>query len=225
MRQLLLSLFVLFLLGTPFAHAQEVGHFLTWQTDTYAPPGFLGKRLPSRGSSVTFAFHSINASESFQNVAFTWYIDNIKIEEGAGKTKANTVITQRPGTYIVKVFLRYPNGSSETITTPIKVVTPVVYLVEEKNVITSGVLFTYPTDLYFHALPFSFNVSSLLELAFTWNVNDITSVGQNPEQSDRSILTMPINLPSRTATQFGVTVTNLKNIKEQAIQSVSVTTR
>lgn len=232
MRQLLSILFVLFLVGSPLAHAQEAArstsptasHFLTWQSDTYAPPGFLGKRLPSKGSSVSLAFHTLNTSESFQNVAFTWYIDNIKIGEGMGKTRTNTTITQRPGTYTAKVFLRYPNGSSETITTPIKVVTPVVYLVEEKNVIHNGTLFTYPTDLYFRALPLSFNVSSLLELDFTWNVNNITSVGQNPEKPDRSILTMPTNLPSRTATQFGITVTSLKNTKERAIQSVSVRT-
>ncbi len=204
------------------AYAQNA-HFLTWQANTYTPPGFLGRPLPTKGSSLVLSFQTLVPTESFSNIPFTWYFNNRKIAEGIGKTKVATIINERPGIYEAKVFLRHPDNTPETIITSVKVVAPEVLLTEEVGIIQRGVLYAYPRDLHFRALPFFFNATSLFDLSFIWSVGDTTSQDQNPEKPNEAIIAMPGELPPRTQTVFGVRAINLGNEKENTSQSVTVT--
>ena len=223
MRQSLFITILFFFLGTASVYAADT-HTLMWHTNTYTPPGFLGKPLPTKGSTLTLSLQTSNQSESFSRVFFAWYFNDVKLFEGMERSSLQTTVTQRPGIYQAKVFLRYPDGTPETITMPVKVIAPEILLIEEKNVLRAGKLSIYPGMLNFRALPFFFNATSLFDLHFDWKIGDITSGGQSPEAPYTATLTIPDNIPSGTQNSVEVYVQNLLNTREQASQSLLITT-
>jgi len=219
-------LFITILIGIfsiiPFSHAAE-RYRLTWQTNTYAPPGYLGKSLPTKGSTLSLNLMSSNPSESFSNTFFVWYLDDTKLFEGTNKPDIKTTITQKPGIYTVKVFLRHPNGTPETITAPVKVAAPEALFVENTSVLRGGEIKTYPKTLRIRVLPFFFNVTSPLELGFAWKINDTISDSQ-PEKPDSATITIPEDAPAYSQNTLTALVQNLRNTREQALQSLIITT-
>lgn len=219
------TLLLVAMVGLSIGHLTyaQNSHILTWRANTYAPPGYLGRSLPTKGSTLTLNLVTLNPSESFSNVFFAWYLDDVKLFEGMDKPTLQTTVRQKPGIYTAKVFLRYPDGSPETITAPVKVVAPEVFFVESTSFLKGGEIKTSPKTLNLHALPFFFNVTSLLELGFAWKIGDTIS-NESPEKPDNATITIPSNAPAYSQNIVSALVQNLRNAREQAAQSLTITT-
>jgi len=166
---------------------------------------------------------SLNPSESFSSTFFAWYLDDVKLFEGTNKPNLQTTITQKPGIYTAKVFLRHTDGTPETITAPVKVVAPEALFVENTSVLRGGEIKTHPKTLHIRVLPFFFNVTSLLELGFAWKINDTISDSQ-PEKPNSATITIPEDAPAYSQNTLTALIQNLRNAREQALQSLIITT-
>lgn len=223
MRQLFILTIIISLFSLMHTARAQSMHLLTWQTNTYAPPGYLGKSLPTKGSTLSLNLMTLNSSESFSNTLFAWYLDDIKLFEGVNKPTLKTTITQKPGIYTAKVFLRYSDGIPETITAPVKIVTPEALFVESTSILQGGEIKTRPKTLHVRVLPFFFNVTSLLELGFRWKINNTVSAAQ-PEKPDSATITIPEEAPAYSQNTLTALIQNLRNAREQALQSLTITT-
>lgn len=73
----LLFIVYCFLLFTPIqGWTAQVETTLTWSTDTYTPPGYLGKALPARGSIVEVVAVISAQKFSAQNLIYNWFLDD-----------------------------------------------------------------------------------------------------------------------------------------------------
>ncbi|MDE1970748.1 MAG: hypothetical protein KGI50_04220 [Patescibacteria group bacterium] len=223
MRQFLLFVFAVLFAAIPVSYAAS-SHFLTWKTNTYVPQEFWGKPLPIKGSAVTLSVQSLDPQESFSNIPITWYVDNIIIAQGNGLSTTPYTVTEGPGLYVIKAFLRLPDGTPETLTAPLKVVAPFVSLVEQHAATVNHQISTANTELRFHAIPLFYNTSSLLGLAFTWGVGDVTSEDQNPQNPDYASITFPEGASSGSRGTVTVSVTNIAHPDEHASQYTTVIT-
>lgn len=71
-----------------------------WHTNTYTPPGYRGKALPVRGSTITLvalpSFAAENGYENPKNLLYEWRVDNAlqKTLSGRGKNTLSVPITR-----------------------------------------------------------------------------------------------------------------------------------
>lgn len=91
-----------------------------WHTDTYTPPGYRGKALPVRGSTITYtALPSVATGAGYYDpkaLLYEWRIDNIlqKNQSGRGKNMLSLPVTKSknvPPEVSVRVY-----NENETVT-------------------------------------------------------------------------------------------------------------
>lgn len=142
---------------------------LFWSTDTYAPFGYQGRALPTKGSLVTVeAYLDISGGDP-KNLKYSWFLDDIFQESKSGYGQDN-----------FKFYIRRLNGASHTvllkifnesrsflveksITIPITI--PEIVVHGDFNVIADK-------KTSFLALPYFFNIKSLKDLEFEWTLGD-----------------------------------------------------
>lgn len=176
-----------------FSHGsaqQSQPQFLfSWRADTYAPPGFNGKVLPSPGSLITVSFEVVQGGKlaNLSKQTIYWYVNDSLVSNVPGK---QTITFSAPNFApdVLNVRVQLPEYAGGLLSPLIK-----IPLVPPEAVIESA----YPGGNFMgfsatvKGLPYFFNVQSPLELSFTWNVNGETpagaedptnlSVGLNPD--------------------------------------------
>ncbi|MBI5153210.1 MAG: hypothetical protein HZA36_02005 [Parcubacteria group bacterium] len=221
MRQLLITIVLLGMFSITYpAHAES--YYLNWYTNSYTPPGYLGKALPTKGSTLFVSVIDIQNTVSPTNIIYTWYFNETRFAQGQGLNHTQMIVTQKPGIYPLKVFMRYPGGASNTVTQLVHVASPLVLLTEKNTALYAGVIRPQTLTLDFTATPYFFNVLSLLELDFLWSVGGVSSGDQSPEKPNQAIITIPEETPSNAATTLQVITSNLRNSREEALQKVSI---
>src|SRR3989344_9585493 len=154
--------------------------FLTWSSNTYVPPGFTGKIMPTANSEITASVELIDggkvANLSKQNVY--WYANNNFLSGGIGM---QSVTFRAPDAAGGTIDLRaeVPNyskgGQLKTISVPI--VRPSVVI---EPIFPSGRFSSSPLQLI--GQPYFFNTTSPSRLNFAWSVNGQTPSGaENPQ--------------------------------------------
>lgn len=154
--------------------------FLTWSSNTYVPPGFTGKVLPTASSEITASVELIDGSKiadlSKQNVY--WYVNNNFLSGGIGM---QSVTFRAPGTAGGAIALRaeVPNYSkgSQLKTVSVPIVKPEVVI---EPIFSSGRFSSSPLQLF--GQPYFFNTTGPTRLNFIWRVNGQTPSGaENPQ--------------------------------------------
>ncbi len=156
------------------------GVIINWSTDTYVPPGFTGKRLPTAGSNITaWVFVLQNGRQlDLSGTLVQWYADSQVLQSGTGLQKISFPV-QKAVNQIVNLQARVQDANGQTLVGSIQV--PVV---PPKVVISSGYpggVATTPT-INASALPYFFNVTSPAGLTFSWAANGVQA--QNAENPD-----------------------------------------
>ena len=83
---LLLLIACCFLLFPPIQSiASQSEVTLTWSTNTYTPPGYLGKALPARGSIVEVAANIFSRNFNPQELFYDWFFDDDFQKNGSGE--------------------------------------------------------------------------------------------------------------------------------------------
>jgi hypothetical protein len=214
-----LCLFVTgFLKGS--AQQTQPQFLLTWRTESYAPPGFRGKVLPTANSLITVSFELLSGNKllDLSGQAIYWYLNDNVVAGSQGK---QTITFYAPdyAPDVLNVQIQLPKFPGGLLFQSIK-----IPLVSPEAVIESA----YPGGNFaglsaqVKAVPYFFNVQNPLALNFVWNVN-----GETP-QSAEDPTTLSVNLNSDaapgSAINIGLTVQTVQNSSDALPVAASANT-
>lgn len=144
---------------------------LTWSASNFYPSTYHGRALPTPGTPVTISVALLQNGTftDLSNVPITWYKNEEKLDSGTGLTQT----TFQPGTGEVgNNFIRAELTLGDS-TIDQSVLVPVTNP-------TVAIEIPYPygsvdanSDITLRATPFFFNISSLQDLIFYWQVGDV----------------------------------------------------
>lgn len=202
---------------------------LVWEAQTYTPPFYKGKALPTFGSNITVsALPRISTGGTFvpkENLLYTWKLNgsSAPIESGLGKYSISFPATITRKEEVVSVSASIPNTGVEALgETTIKLSNPVIRIYEDhplygtlSQTALSQSIRLLSQEISFKAVPFFFSNKDpqFSELEFNWNMNgknitDTTSdtivLRSSGEEAGRSTVSVEINNSEKTS-QFGET--------------------
>lgn len=193
---------LVFLCGVWLASYTTIAHaapepFLTWQAENYAPAEFPGKIFPSPGTKVTVGLVALDEASvvDFSKDTVRWYLNNVRGGEGRGVMHFTyTAVGAKNGRDTVRVEVA--DGHSLEASLLIPVVSPKLVL---------RISDAPPRSV--RAVPFFFNVDSLNELVFTWNLSvNARSSGEPdvryPDDSPNPLTGYVIAQHARRVTEF-----------------------
>ncbi len=159
---------------------------LYWSADTYAPFGYQGRTLPTKGSLVTVnACLEVTGGDP-KNLKYSWFLDDIfqETKSGYGRDKFQFGIRRlNNASHAVRLKVFNEDRSffaEELITIPIARPEVVVYNKTETQInlpyTTSAANFNLTTnkESSFLALPYFFSIKTLEDLEFDWTFADKT---------------------------------------------------
>ncbi len=204
--------------------AQIASVELVWEADSYTPPLYAGRALPtSDGNLRVFAFPPSSLGTA-TNLIYTWKINGQVLGSMSGTDRSMLAIKGSPFISDQLVVVDVSNGS-QTVTGVVRIpyVKPTVLLYENSPL--KGVQFEHAlinkfvaeanSDITLVAEPYFFSTPQSQSLTYTWSVNGQTSKGvSGPSFIARSETT-------GTST-VNVAVTNPLYILQRISKSLSV---
>lgn len=163
------------------SHAQAAPEFMaTWQAFSYTPADYEGRTLPNGETPIEMAFELLENGRpaNLSRTEVRWFVGSNLIASG---TNLRAILFTPPALNrdAHRIRIEIPNfrGSSLTHRFTIPVVNPEIIIETPIDIATRRAIF-------FTARPFFFNVTSLSQLAFTWNINGVTPAGtaERPQQ-------------------------------------------
>ncbi len=164
---------------------------LVWQADTYVPPDYKGKALPTRESKVTVSAIPEILKYSPQDLIYTWYIDGDPVARKIpGEDSFSFVITKNTNLIVVTVEVFNPSRSIVVRqSTSIPVVRPSVVTYYQKSedyseIATDQIYISPGDDINITAKPFNFQIQKISDLEYKWSFFDqnITGEKANPNK-------------------------------------------
>jgi hypothetical protein len=150
---------------------------LSWRADTYVPPGFGGKALPTAGSAITAGIDAFvqGRRADLSGRQINWFLNEEFYRGGPGMARISFEAPNSIGGTTIQLRVVIPDYGNLARTVSIPVVTPEV-------VIGSSAPNLYATDAPFtlNATPYFFNVDDPLELQFSWALGGAGAVGGTP---------------------------------------------
>jgi hypothetical protein len=213
------------LLSTGFygVHAQTSEQFIPfWQARAYAPADFLGKVFPTERTVIDASFELL-AGGKFVDLSkrdVIWLVNGNEIGEGVGK-KSLTFKNYAYGGDVMEVEVRIfgSDGRATPHSFNIPASAPRLVLRSPYNAAELSA-----RALELSALPYFFNVNTLAELAFAWNVNGVAPEGTAGDPDHLSV-----EVPSSVFSGAQITVTataknsaaSLEEAQGQVVYSVA----
>lgn len=180
-----LAIFLLFA-ARDVGAAPEI--WLTWKADSYVPPDFEGKAMPSDGTLVAASFEVVDG-EKFVNLSsyeIYWYLNDEFIKGGVGEQQVSFRVPTR-GNHKLRVEVNNYNETTLVKTIEIPTIRPEAVIVAP-----------YPRDnfsgsrIQVRAVPYFFNTADPDRLNVLWTVN-----GQKPTSAE-NISFLDIDLGGET---------------------------
>jgi hypothetical protein len=156
----------------------------SWQAYNFYPSDYLGKALPTKNSLVTVSLEVVKDNKfidlSKNNIA--WYLNNKNIARGVGLKSTVFKIESEPNqTIFVKAAIQIDEKIIES-SFLLPVVNPQLTLnlpYPQKNIFADS-------SFEIKAIPYFFNINSLNQLTFFWEVNN------QRQKSDTNLLNINI---------------------------------
>ncbi len=172
---------------------------LTWEAQTYTPPGYRGRALPTSGALVrVYAFPELFVSASqtakSDNLVYQWKLDDQDMRDQSGRGKkafSFRVANGRGVTHTVSVTVTGEDTTARTFAkTTIRVEDPLILFYEDKPLEGPRYEQTFPRfsaasgdELRLRAEPFFFLAGSLTALDYQWRVDGrALEAGDKPRQ-------------------------------------------
>ena len=160
---------------------------LTWEAQTYTPPGYRGRALPTSGALVrVYAFPELFVSASQtanpDNLVYQWRLDDQDMRDQSGRGKKSFSLRAANGkgvTHRVSVMVTSEDKSASVFAkTDIRVEDPHVLFYEDKilegpRYERSSLQFSVSAgeELRLRAEPYFFLTGSVDALSYRWHVN------------------------------------------------------
>jgi len=168
---------------------------LTWSADVFAPQGYSGKLIPSKGSTITAALELIDGGKiiNLSPYEVRWYRGDNLFKKGKGLKRISLTIdvSESIGVPLKAVVVGYKGVEEEaTMGIPAK---------EPELIIDAPYPLRRVSDatIELRALPYFFNIENISDLIFKWQANGISPQGGS-EASD--ILELTLSSPASGST-------------------------
>lgn len=158
---------------------------LIWNNDSYVPPLYQGRALPSIGSKVSIDAIVSASGGNISNLKYSWFVDDIfqQNKSGYGKNSFYFYANQRPGNYqTIKVQIFNDDRTVfEERTIQIPIVNPeiAIYPSNGNNYIADRVnkvsVILSNQEFSFFARPYFFSIEKFADFVFEWSF-----AGQEP---------------------------------------------
>ncbi len=206
---------------------------LDWNTNSYVPPDYQGKALPTRGSQVTVAaIPTKKLTIPPEKMYFRWFLDGKKqgYASGQGKDSLTFYVTKWPEEYHeVEMQITDENGNLlNSYTIDIPVVEPETILVKNDGLAIKEELITSTGQtINLKAKPFFFSIKKPLEeLSFNWIFEDQELA--NPDNSDPDLLVLTIpqgKLKEVLIRNLKLVAKNKKNNSQTSLTNITLKIR
>lgn len=211
-------LFVVILLAEAQARPQV---FVSWRAESYAPPAYGGKILPTAGSLITISFEVVDDGKlaNLSKQTIYWYLNNDLIENRDGvQSVAFNAPARAPSILELRIELpAYPSGLLlKTINIP--VVRP-----------EAAIEAPYPdgqfseTRVQMAGSPYFFNANKINDFRFSWTINGEAAEGE--ESSREFIVNLNPDAPPGSTLNIGLTINNTSFTEEVASVFAKLTRR
>jgi hypothetical protein len=158
---------------------------ITWHAQTYAPPTYTGKLLPTAGARVTASVFAIQNGKLLDLTGKTiyWYVDDEFIEGSGNKQTVEFRVPKDKNGTVAELMVRLPDTAGGLVNSlDIPIVAPQVAIdAPFPRGVVAGPSFRVRARAYF------FNTPSPAFLAYSWSVNGKESPAEDPENLAVSI--------------------------------------
>lgn len=180
------------------AQQREPELWLSWRAQTYTPPGFVGKALPTTNTIIIASADLVDGGKiaNLSKQTTYWYLNDNLLQGGIGIQRVSLrAIDALPGTTLdLRIELPNYHGGTITKTVTIPVVKPEVAIVSKVGGVFSG------ASVEVGSLSYFFNISKPTDLSYLWNVNgDAAKASEDPTR-------LVVNLPPETPSGFGLDI-------------------
>lgn len=161
---------------------------ITWETRNFYPSDFEGKALPITNTRVTASalVTKDGAILDGRDVTFTWYVDDEWLGQEVGKREVAFSVSKLFGdSQFVRAVALLTTGERIEASVRIPIASPTLVLETQAK---------HEGETAIRAVPFFFNVNSLTELSFSWEIN-----GTKQTESANSLVVPSGNTISVTA--------------------------
>ncbi len=159
-------------------NAQATGNnysaIITWRANNYHPSDFLGKALPTNGTTVSLSVIVLNNQKVQDSLSLPilWYVDGNFMNGGVGQSRTSFTVTKTAGdSHVVSVQIgvggQTISASTRIPVTSYKAVINAPYPAQTVNQNSTANL---------EIIPYFFNVTSFNDFLFSWNVNNLQNV-------------------------------------------------
>lgn len=200
---------------------------LVWNSETYVPPEYEGKALPSRGSRVTVtAIPDIKGYDA-EDLLYTWYLDaESRVRRVLGEDEFSFFITKSADFMPVFVEVSNLSGSiiiSQAVSIPIVRPSVLIYhqLSDKTARIALNKLFITPGESKkITAKPFNFQAKNIIDFDYEWEF-----IGKKAKGEKRNPNLLTLTIPETSS--FGIKnlvlrVTNRDLVKEKALATLVI---
>ena len=199
---LVVLLFVAPFLGAR-AQSSSAQMYITWKAQTYIPPIYTGKTLPTAGSRVTASVFVVQNGKllDLSGKTIYWYMNDEFIEGGANQQTVEFRVPKEKNDTVAEIMVRLPDTAGGLVNTiDIPIVSPQVAIDAPfpRNAV-AGPSFRVRARAYF------FNTPSPAFLDYAWITNGKEPSPEDPE--DLSIAVDPGSTPGLPI-NIGLTVRN-----------------
>ncbi|MEK7464577.1 MAG: hypothetical protein AAB617_02240 [Patescibacteria group bacterium] len=208
MKKINISIIFLSFIFVFIANAQSRPQvILTWQANNFYPSDYEGKALATKNTPISVSVEVIKDNKiiDLSRASFTWYLDEKSVTSGDGLKDYSFNITEPVGgEHFVRVQIRLGQELFEdSIRITVSPFLTVVSIPYPNGSIQQG------DKVIIEAIPYFFNISSLGDLSFSWQVNNQKqeSVGDNA----LSLIIGSISSQSQKIIQITTFVQNKKN--------------
>lgn len=205
---------------------------ILWEADTYTPPYYNGKALPSPKSSIkitavpNFIFNGSKISSS--NLVYEWQIDYKKVPGVSGYGSDSFVhrSSQAFGEYTVKVVVSsYKKTIVAEKTISISTVRPRLIFYEEGllegikyNKALENSVDLLNNEIYVRAEPYFFSRSSLANLSYEWMMNN----GDIDPEDNKNVINLRVDEDVFGTSVIDLRVENPSNLLQFAEQGLRI---
>lgn len=227
--------------GSSFSWAQQIGSVLTqtptsqnfilsWSADSYVPPSYEGKALPTRNGHVRVVAQPIKKlSTDPDSLYYRWLLDGdvIGSAQGQGKETFTFQINKWPGdSYTVESQILDSNDtliSDKTVT--IEVAEPMLLLHQENEDYSLANTLQTPTnrEIIVDAIPLFFNIKKIDDLNWSWQYDGQAVSFAGQKDPSRLDLKIPAGTLSETLQKdLSVSATNQQDTSESANTDLTI---
>lgn len=188
-------LFLFFFMGN-VGNAQQNEAILSWQANNFYPSNYQGKAMATDGTGVTVSLAITNSNGQVinpSNADLRWYLDSRLVNSGVGLTNININTRGSSGEHQIRVE-GVLNGQPINGGVTIPKRSPSLAIESRYPYNTS-----WGEPLVFRSIPYFFNVSSLSDINFSWQINnrstevDMNRIMINQEDIDRNNVLITAN--------------------------------